>query len=122
MDIAKIVSHIKKLGGRKVKFILHFGSSAHKKSTPLSDIDVGVYYEGTEEERFKFRVKVLGVLTDNVDLHIFQDVPLTVQREMLQGKIVYGRNEQILYDEAVRVAREFSRFEKYYNACLRAVV
>lgn len=115
MNIKSIVSKLKKLDTKnRIKFILHFGSSAHHKNTPLSDIDIGVYYEGTTEERFRFRIRASGILSDKVDLHIFQDVPLTVQREMLQGKIVYGKKDSLVYKEGVRVAREFSSFEKYY--------
>ena len=118
MNIASIVSELKRLGKNRIKFILHFGSSAHGKSTPLSDIDVGSYYEGNADERFRFRIQASG-LFNNVDIHIFQDVPLTVQREMLQGKIAYVRDEDYIYNEGIRVMKEFSRFEKYYNEYLR---
>ena len=41
----------------KVKFIVLFGSYSKGKSTPLSDFDVAVYYDGNPEERFRFRIK-----------------------------------------------------------------
>jgi len=116
MNVNTIVSALRKLDTQnKIKFILHFGSSAHGKSTPR-DIDIGVYYKGTKEQRFKFRIKASGALSDKIDLHIFQDVPLTVQREMLQGKVAYMKDEDCLYDEAIRIVKEFRTFEKYYNA------
>ncbi|HLC19465.1 MAG TPA: nucleotidyltransferase domain-containing protein [Candidatus Nanoarchaeia archaeon] len=121
MDVRSIVSQLRKLDTKhRIKFILHFGSSAIGKSTPLSDVDIAVYYEGTKEERFRFRMKAGGHLPDKADVHIFQDATLTVQKEMLQGKVVYAGDEDLLYNENFRVIKEFNRFEKYYNECIEA--
>ncbi|MBS3138442.1 nucleotidyltransferase domain-containing protein [Candidatus Woesearchaeota archaeon] len=121
MNIKSIVSQLRKLDTKhRIKFILLFGSSATGKNTPMSDIDIAVYYEGTKEERFRFRMKASGHLPDKADVHIFQDVPLTVQKEMLQGKVVYVGDKNVLYDKNFRVMKEFNRFEKYYNECIEA--
>ncbi len=100
---------------KRIKFIILFGSMATGKNTLLSDIDIAVYYVGNEEERFRFRVTALGNLSDTVDLHIFQDLPLTVKKEVIAGKIVYYDNYQFLFDEALKVIKEFEFFEKYLN-------
>lgn len=121
MNIKPIISRLLKLDTKqRIKFILHFGSSATGKSTPLSDIDLAVYYDDTKEESFRFRVKA-NALSDKLDIHIFQDVPLTVQKEMLQGTPVFVRDHSLLYSESFRIIKEFGIFEKYYNQCIEAV-
>ena len=100
---------------KRIKFIILFGSVARGKNNPLSDIDIAVYYDGNKEERFKFRVTALGNLSDKVDLHIFQDLPLTVKKEVIMGKIEYYDDYQFLFDEALKVIKEFEFFEKYLN-------
>jgi uncharacterized protein len=100
---------------KKIKFIYLFGSMANGKNTPLSDIDIAIYYQGTAKERFKFRMKVSGNLSDKIDLQIFQDLPLTVKKEVLRGKIIYYDDYQFLFNTVMDVIKEFNQFEKYYN-------
>ena len=115
MDIGKITQKIVALGKKKVRFIVLFGSYASGKQTPLSDIDIAVYYDGNKEERFKFRIKASGSLPDKVDLHVFQDLPVLIQKEVLSGKILYYKDYQFTFNEYMKVIKEFNLFEKYYN-------
>ena len=116
LNIQKIKQTLLKLDQKKrIKFIILFGSVAEKRNTPLSDIDIAVYYEGNEDERFKFRVTALGNLSDKVDLHIFQDLPLTVKKEVIAGKILFYQDYQFLFDEVMKVIKEYEFFEKYRN-------
>ncbi len=119
MDIQKIVQKILKLDTKKkVKFIVLFGSVARGEHTPLSDIDFAVYYDGKVDERFRFRIKLLGLLPDRADVQMFQDLPLAVQKEVIKGKVVYSNNFQFVFDSFMNVIKEFSTFEKYYNRAL----
>ena len=117
MDIRAIKKKLIQLGRKKVRFIILFGSVAHKKNTPLSDIDIAVYYDGSAEERFRFRMRASGELS-KVDLHIFQDLPLAVQKEVLSGKQLYFDDYQFMFDQYMNVIKEFSTFEKYYDEYL----
>lgn len=99
----------------KIKFMVLFGSVARGKETPLSDIDIAIFYQGTPQERFKFRIKASGNLPDNVDVQIFQDLPLAVQKEVLAGKALYYDNFQFIFDEYIKVIKEYDSFEKYYK-------
>ena len=125
MNIEKIKERILKLDKKnKVKFIVLFGSVIEKKNTPLSDIDLAVFYVGNKKERFRFRIKASGDLPDNVDIQIFQDLPLTVQNEVLTGKPVYYDDYQFIFDdfdEYMKVIKEFSSFEKYYKEYFKAL-
>ena len=116
MNNTQIKRKILNLDEKKhIKFIFLYGSVAQKKNTPLSDIDIAVYYKGSSAERFTFRKKALGNLPDKVDLQIFQDLPLVVQKEVIAGKPIYAPDEEFMISECIKVTREFSSFEKYYN-------
>ena len=100
---------------KRIKFIILFGSTARGKNNILSDVDIAVYYNGSDNERFKFRITALGNLPDNIDLQIFQDLPLTVQKEVLAGTVLYYDNYNFMFDTLMNVMKEFNGFEKYYE-------
>ena len=103
---------------KAIRFIILFGSAAKKKNNPLSDVDIAVYYQGNKSERFKFRVKASGELSTKIDLHIFQDLPVAVQKEVLSGKSLYYDNYSFMFEQYLAVIKEFNTFEKYYNQYL----
>jgi len=108
---------------KRIQFIVLFGSVAEGRANHLSDIDIAVYYSGTSEERFQFRRRALGALPEKVDVQIFQDLPLVVQKEVVGGKVLYYRDFQFLFDECMKVIREYDSFKKYqdeYFAVLEA--
>ncbi|MBI3032626.1 nucleotidyltransferase domain-containing protein [Candidatus Woesearchaeota archaeon] len=99
---------------RRIKFIVLFGSVASRKNNPLSDIDIAVYYEGTSNQRFDFRIKACGNLPDYVDAQIFQDLPLYIQVEVLKGKILYLKSKKMLLDVALKTIQEYEDFRPIY--------
>lgn len=106
---------------KKIRFIFLFGSVAEKRNTPRSDIDIAVYYDGSALERFDFRRKALGFLPDKVDVQILQDLPLTVQQEVIRGKVLYCDDQEFMISQCINIVREFSSFEKYYNIYVDAL-
>jgi predicted nucleotidyltransferase len=67
-SISGVVEKIKTIGGDKVRFIVLYGSAAKGEMTELSDIDLAVFYKGDKKERFDFRVKVLGRVSNEFDI------------------------------------------------------
>ncbi|MBI2666122.1 nucleotidyltransferase domain-containing protein [Candidatus Woesearchaeota archaeon] len=119
MNIKTLTKKLLALDTKKaIRFIILFGSTAKGKNTPLSDIDLAVYYQGNKSERFKFRVNASGELPNKVDLHIFQDLPVAVQKEVLGGKPIYYQDYQFMFEQYMAVIKEFNTFEKYYNQYL----
>ena len=116
-----LIKKIKKLDRKnKVGFIMLYGSQANGKATPLSDVDVAVYYDGDEKERFKFRISLAGELSDRYDVHIFQDLPLYIRKDIIkEGKVIYKKDIKKVYEIFIKVIREFSFFEKHLNPPLR---
>jgi hypothetical protein len=114
--IRSVTNQILKLGGKKVKFIVLYGSLAEGNQTRLSDIDIAVYYDGSKEERFNFRMKILGRVNDEFDIQTFQDLPLYIRREVLGGKVIYFDNNRFLYEITRRTNRDFDDFKlKFYD-------
>lgn len=119
MELGKIKKKILDLDKqKKIKFIMLFGSVRDGTSTPLSDIDLAIYYDGNRSERFAFRKLISGSLPDEVDVQIFQDLPTILQKEVLKGVLLYNKNYEFTVNESMKVIREFNRFEKYYNQYL----
>jgi len=111
VDIDDVVKKIVKIGGERVLFVLLFGSRARGDARPDSDIDLAVYYEGDEKERFRFRILAAGELPDNVDLHVFQDLPLYVVHQALrEGELVYVRDRNKAVSVLLRASRDAEDF------------
>ncbi len=119
-EISIVIAKIRDIGGEKIKFIMLYGSAAKGESTSLSDIDLAVYYHGDKKERFDFRIKILGRVSDKFDIQIFQDLPLYIQNEILStGKVIYYRDYKEIFNIFMKTIREFEdfkpRLQLYYS-------
>jgi len=118
MEIDKntIVKKIRQLGKSRVKFITLFGSYAKGTSTSRSDIDIAVFYDGNEKERFNFRIFVGANFPDRYDIQIFQDLPLYVKQEIFKyGKVIYGKDSKEVYECCFSTIKEYERMKKFYE-------
>ena len=80
-DISNVTKKLLKIDTKKkIKFIFLFGSYARNKANLLSDLDIAIYYDGNNKERFHFRLKALNQLIDSVDVQMFQDLPIATTR------------------------------------------
>ena len=113
-DINSVVDKILEIGGNKVKFIILYGSYANDTNTPSSDIDLAIYYDASREERFKFRMKILGIFDTNFDIQIFQDLPLYVRKEVIKGRVLYYDDLEFLYSLTRDTYRDFEDFKKRF--------
>ncbi len=99
----------------KVEFIILFGSQTTKKATPLSDIDIAIFYKGDIQSRFKFRLLVSGKLNKRYDIQIFQDLPLYVRKEVLNGKILYYKDYSFMFDQVMETIKDYNRFKRHLD-------
>ena len=125
-EIKKAVNEIKRIDTEnKVEFIVLYGSSVKEKYGELSDIDLAIYYHGNEEERFRFRIKVLGRLSNKFDIQMFQDLPLYIRKDIVSsGKPLYYKDYETIFDEYLRTIKGYEEFEKhlnYYYSSLRGI-
>ncbi len=110
--IEEAVETIKKMDGEnRVQFIILFGSSARGEATDLSDVDLALGHEGDDRERFNFRIRVMGELSDDFDVHIFQDLPLYLKKEVLKGEVLFFRDFGELHEIALEAIRDYDMFE-----------
>ncbi len=98
-------------GFEHVRFVMLYGSRAEGRAGGESDIDICIYFEGSEEEASRFRVEALTALSSApVDIRIFKQLPLYVRVQVLKGKVVYCPDETFLYDVAWTTIREYDDF------------
>ncbi|NOZ76416.1 MAG: nucleotidyltransferase domain-containing protein [Euryarchaeota archaeon] len=117
MDI-HITERLKAIEGfEKVKFIILYGSRAGGHERRGSDIDLCIYYDGEPEEASRFRFKVLSELFDDrYDVQVFQQLPLYVRVQVLQGEVIYCRDTRFLYETARDTVKEFESFKhRFYD-------
>jgi len=106
---------------KNIRFISLFGSHVTGKTHKDSDVDIAVFYDDSKKERFAYRLKALGELSDHVDLHIFQDLPLAVKKEVLGGKVLYYQNFQFVFDLFMGIIKEYGHFERHLETYYAAV-
>jgi predicted nucleotidyltransferase len=95
-----------------------FGSQVYGRTTPLSDIDVGVLLKEDLPDMTSFRIEMSlqGELekifkTNNIDLVVLNKAPLPIQYSATSGKLLFSnhQNKRTDFEEYVR---------KYYIDCL----
>lgn len=111
IDLA--VNKIRSLGCDKVRFIILYGSASVGRMNEDSDIDISVYYDGSDAS--EFRLKVLSELFDDVyDIKIFQQLPLPLRMQVLKDKVLYADDTPFMYDKAYETIKEFESFKRRY--------
>ncbi len=83
-----------------------------EKSTPDSDLDICIYFKGTNDEASRFRFEVLSQIgNDRFDVQIFQQLPLYVRIQVLKGVVLFYRDLPFVYETAVITIKEFESFK-----------
>lgn len=119
-SIPEVIEKMRAIGKDKVRFVVLYGSAAKGKLTKLSDIDLAVFFNGDKSERFEFRKKILGRVSNEFDIQIFQDLPLYVQKDILStGKVMYSEDYIETFEIFMKTIRGFEdfkpRLEVYYS-------
>ena len=107
----------------EVLAVMLFGSAARGEDTPRSDLDVCLVLEPGTYDRLTLSRKLhLYLSHTDLDLHLFQHLPLYVRRRVLkEGRVLFCRNEDRLYLVAFRTAQAFEDFRYRYNRYLDQV-
>lgn len=102
--------------------VMLFGSSARGEAGPGSDIDVCLLLKQAHYSATALSQKRLDYAAADVDVQIFQQLPLYIRHRVLkEGKILFVRDEEALYELAFRTARAFEDFKPIYRAYLAEV-
>ncbi|HIH98011.1 MAG TPA: nucleotidyltransferase domain-containing protein [Thermoplasmata archaeon] len=107
----------------EVLAVLLFGS--YVKGGRSSDIDVCIVLmpEGYENLSLsEKRLKYLSLVSNKIDIQIFQQLPLYVKINILKdGKEIFCRNEDLFYGLAFQTIKDFESFKKYYYGYLEEI-
>lgn len=119
-SIYEVIEKIRAIGKDKVRFVVLYGSATKGKLTKLSDLDLAVFFNGDKSEKFEFRKKILGRVSNEFDIQIFQDLPLYVQKDILStGKMMYSEDYIETFEIFMKTIRGFEdfkpRLEVYYS-------
>ena len=103
--------------------VILFGSRARGDFHKNSDTDLCVVlmprvYTSRELSAYKLRYRSKV----DADIHVFQQMPVYIQQRVLKdGKVLWSRNEDLLYEVAFQTIREFADFEHIYREYLEEV-
>ena len=103
--------------------VLLFGSVARGEATVRSDLDVCLVLSGPRRPRRDLATKRLAYLGEvDLDVQVFQDLPLYIRtRVHKDGRVLFCRDEDALYEVAFVTIRAFERFKRTYRAYLEEV-
>ncbi len=108
---------------KEVLAVVLFGSFAREEKKP-SDVDVCLVLARKQKpiEMSKIRLKYLSGFP-SLDIQIFQQLPLYVRTRVFgEGRVVFCKNIDLLYDVAANTAREFEDYKHIYEGYLEEVL
>lgn len=118
-NIKKIIEKAKK--DNEIAAVALFGSSLKGKGR---DIDICIFLD-KKYSNIQMSKKQLGFLKEldqNIDIQIFQQLPIYIRARIIGGcKILLDKNSDLLYNIAFDTIKEFGFFKKTYENYLREV-
>jgi uncharacterized protein len=115
-----IVNKVKK--DERILAVALFGSYARREK--YRDIDIALILNEnlTKKEMSKIKLDYLSETSSKIDLKIFQQLPIYIRSRILkEGKIVFCKNNDLLYEIALRNLKEFEFYKKIYEMYLENV-
>lgn len=104
---------------RDILALILFGSYA--RGEVAGDVDLCmVMFPDKVSEGFDKRIKYSQ--REGLDVQVFQDLPLYIRKRVLrEGKVLHFKDEDLLYDIAIKTAKEFELFRPRYELYLEGV-
>jgi len=121
MEVLKTLIREVEKDERMVAVIL-FGSFARGEN--FRDIDVCLVLKKKPEnlEMSRIRLEYLSKFPA-LDIQIFQQLPIYIRARILrEGKVIYCKDEDLLYDIAILTIKEFEDFKHVYKEYLEGVL
>ena len=117
-EINEIIKKARK--DKDVLAVALFGSSLKGKGR---DIDICIFLRKKfgNYEMTRKRLEFLRELPDKFDVNIFQQLPVYIRIRVLKGKILFVKDEDVLYELAFSTIKEFDSYEKLYNMYLEGI-
>jgi uncharacterized protein len=100
----------------KVQFIILYGSVAQGYARYNSDIDLAVEMTGNIEYLTLISKElILKKPYDDLDLRLFEFLPIYIQKDALKGLILYCQDNLKLYDIAYETIKKYLAFKPYLD-------
>ncbi|MEM7815750.1 MAG: nucleotidyltransferase domain-containing protein [Candidatus Aenigmatarchaeota archaeon] len=116
--LGRLISRVKK--DKDILAVILFGSYA--RGERHRDIDICLVLNRKLKKTAMSRKRVVYMSESDFDLHIFQQIPIYIRvRVLKEGKIIFCRDIDALYDIAGQTAKEFAYFKPAYESYLEAV-
>lgn len=123
--VKKHLNRIKKYvkEDKQILALFLFGSTARRNNYLGSDVDIClVLVPGPYTSKQLSEKKMEYLKLFNLDIQIFQQLPIYIKRRVVkEGKVLFCRDEDKLYDNVFFVIREFADFEHIYYDYLKEV-
>lgn len=104
-----------------VVFVYVFGSYVSDEyNEETSDIDVCVSMDVEKPGTAGYRIQ--GRLPERFDLSVFEQLPVQVRKEVLEGQLIYSRSKDEVYDKAFETLEEYESFHPLYRQSIGATV
>jgi predicted nucleotidyltransferase len=95
------------------------GSAARGEQGPTSDLDICLVFTLGISDRLYMAQKRLDYMSeapDGLDIRVFQLLPLYIQHRIVkEGKVLFCRYEDALYDLAFATVKAFEDFRHIYR-------
>jgi len=102
-----------------------FGSAARGEQGPGSDLDICLVFAPGISDRLYMAQKRLDYMSEvpeGLDIQVFQLLPLYIRHRILkEGKVLFCRDEDALYDIAFATIKAFEDFRHIYREYLDEV-
>lgn len=110
---------------QEVLAVILYGSSARQEQRKDSDIDICLVLASNQNlsnEIFLSRKRLDYLKEFSFDIQIFQRLPLYIRHRVLkEAKVLFVRDEELLYELAVRTIKSFEDFKHIYYSYLEEV-
>ena len=103
--------------------VILYGSQARGDAHAGSDVDIALVLTDARREPTEFgRILLRYASLGDADVQVFQRLPLYVQSRVLrEGRVLFVRDEDALYEAAFRTVRAWELFRPRYEAYLAEV-
>jgi uncharacterized protein len=103
--------------------VMLYGSAARGEASATSDVDLCLVLAPVRRTAAQMSAKRLEYLQDvDLDVQVFQQLPLYIRQRVLRdGRVLFVRDEDQLYEVAFRTIQAFEDFRPRYEAYLNEV-